>query len=247
MSISVIIPTLNAEAHLPACFDYLAKGALEGVIREVIIADGGSTDATLELAEAVGAVIVDHEKGRGAQLRAGAKIARGEWLLFLHADTGFSEGWLEEVRRFIQREPETAGVFGLTFDASGFAPALVAGGAMVRTRMFKAPYGDQGLLISRTRYDDIGGFRDMPLFEDVDIIHRLRVRYGRKAITVLNANAITSPIRYQREGYANRVVRNFICIMMYIAGRPPEKIVDFYGAQSSQHSRHKASLGTETQ
>ena len=245
MSISVIIPTLNAEAGLPACFDCLAKGAIDGVIREVIIADGGSGDATIALSQAVGAVIVDHEQGRGSQMIAGANVARGDWLLFLHADTVLSEGWIDDVRRFITQGPERVGVFGLQFDEKGIAPAIVAGGAMVRTHLFKAPYGDQGLLISRSTYDKVGGYRDMALFEDVDIVRRLRVMLGRNMVTVFNSKAITSATRYRREGYTSRVARNFICILMYKVGRSPQDIVDFYRGKKSKKIRQSADFRSQ--
>ena len=228
MSLSVVIPTLNAARTLPACLNALADGAVDGLVREVIVSDGGSIDETTIIADSFGARIVASAKGRGAQLHAGTQVARSAYILFLHADTVLQGDWIGQIRHFMEHGDRVAAVFGLRFDDRGLAPALVAGGAMIRTRIFKAPYGDQGLLISRQNYAEIGGYRDMPLFEDVDLIRRIRRKYGREAVMLMRAYAITSADRYRADGYFRRVIRNFICIAMYRLGRSPEKIVSFY-------------------
>jgi len=235
MQISVIIPTLNAAADLPATLHILTGGAVDGIIREVIVADGGSIDYTLQIAEGFGAGMCLSDKGRGCQMRAGASSARSEWLLFLHADTLLAGGWIDEVRRFIHDNPMRAGVFRLKFDEKGFAPMLVAAGAMIRTQLLGMPYGDQGLLISRQLYDEIGGFGDMVLFEDVDIIQRIKrlPKYkAEKPLHVFNTAAVTSAKRYRQEGYFKRVIRNFVCIIMYQFGVPIRKIRLFYSGSS---------------
>ena len=114
--ISVIIPTLNAADGLATTLTALVPGVVAGVIREVIVVDGGSTDRTLEIAEASGADIVRAERGRGQQLKAGAEVARSDWLLFLHADTALETGWADEVSAFMERvdtgnRPATAAAF----------------------------------------------------------------------------------------------------------------------------------------
>lgn len=226
--ISVVIPTLNAEARLSQCLEALVRPTVDGLIKEVIVVDGGSADATLAIADAFGACILTARQGRGAQLRAGATAARGAWLLFLHADTALEPDWAEEARAFIESNDDRAAIFTLRFDAEGLRPALVAAGAMLRTKLFAAPYGDQGLLISRQLYDDIGGFRDMPLFEDVDIVRRLARKHGRRALHVLNARAITSADRYARDGYLKRVLKNAWCLTLYNVGVAPERIAKVY-------------------
>ena len=114
-------------------------------------------------------------------------------------DTVLAEGWEREVLAFISNKSDAAAVFTLAFDAKGLAPKLVAFGAMQRTRWLKSPYGDQGLLISKSAYEEIGGYRDMPLFEDVDIIRRLVRNKGALALHVFSSKAITSAERYERE------------------------------------------------
>jgi len=226
--ISVIIPTLNAERRLAVCLEGLVAAAVAGLVREVIVCDGGSTDRTVEIADAAGARVVPSEKGRGAQLAAGASAARGAWLLFLHGDTVLEDSWTEEIGEFLSGDRRRIGVFSLRFDKKGFAPAVVAKGAMLRTRLLASPYGDQGLLISRQLFDEIGGYRAMALFEDVDIIDRVVRRAGRKALHIFHARAITSTARYERGGYFGRVLRNTLCLAMYRAGVAPEKILRLY-------------------
>jgi rSAM/selenodomain-associated transferase 2 len=205
----------------------LVPAAIDGLVKEVIVSDGGSSDATLEIAGAAGARLVSGERGRGGQLARGAAIARGRWLLFLHADTRLDHSWADEAGAFIADE-NRAGVFTLKFDAADRLAAIVASGAMLRTRLLAAPYGDQGLLISRFLYDGVGGYSDKPLFEDVDIVDRLVRKFGRRILHVLKTPAVTSAARYRTEGYGARVVRNLVCLLMYRAGVAPARISKFY-------------------
>jgi hypothetical protein len=128
-----------------------------------------------------------------------------------------------------------AAVFSFKLDDTGLAPRLIERGVDFRTRVLGLPYGDQGLLIPRVLYDEIGGFAHLPLMEDVDIVRRL----GRKRITVLGALARTSAERYQRDGYVRRAARNLACLSLYLAGMSPERIARLYsgprpGPQSAQ-------------
>ncbi|NWG72626.1 MAG: TIGR04283 family arsenosugar biosynthesis glycosyltransferase [Parvularculaceae bacterium] len=220
--ISVIIPTLNAQAGLAGVIAAVA-GA-----HEIIVSDGGSADATRALAEAAGARVVIGAKGRGGQLRRGAAAAAGDWLLFLHADTALEETWTDEAEA-LMTEPMTAGVFTLAFDRTHPAARVVAAGANLRTRIFRLPYGDQGLLISRAHYDAVGGFADMPLFEDVDIVDRIVARGGRRALRLLKSRAVTSALRYERRGYARQVLSNWTAILRYRLGVPADEIARGYG------------------
>ena len=223
--ISVVIPALDAAGALGATLAALAPAAVAGLVREVVVADGGSTDETRAIAEAAGAAVIVMAPGRGAQLAAGARQARGDWLLFLHADTVLEAGWEEEAAAFMRGPQNHAGVFTLAFDSKGAAASLVTAGAMLRTRLFGAPYGDQGLLVSRSLYAAAGGFRPLPLMEDGEFVDRLK-KHGR--LTVFRSRAVTSARRYERDGYAKRVLKNLCCITMYRLGVAPERIAAFY-------------------
>ena len=227
--ISVVIPTLDAEPHLGRTLAALVPAAVDGLVREVIIADGGSRDGTLRIADLAGAEVVASPPGRGRQLMAGAERTRFPWLLFLHADTVLDPGWPEEARDFIARAEAgrmapSAAVFRFVLDDVGFAPRIIEKGVALRTRLLGLTYGDQGLLISRPLYDAVGGFAELPLMEDVDLVRRL----GRSRITVLRSRATTSAERYQAEGYARRALRNLGCLALYFLCVPPERIAERY-------------------
>ncbi len=223
-----MIPTLNAALRLGACLDALVQPVIDGVVKEVIIVDGGSSDDTLTIVDGFGAKFLTAPPGRGGQLRAGAAAASGDWQLFLHADTVLQNEWAAEARIFIEKNPHHAGVFTLAFEAPGLAPRIVSAGAMLRTKLFKSPYGDQGLLISKTVYEEIGGYRDMPLFEDVDIVQRLLQIKGANALHILAAKAATSAERYEREGYLRRVLKNALLLARFHLGASPEKLREAY-------------------
>jgi rSAM/selenodomain-associated transferase 2 len=197
-----------------------------GLVRELVISDGGSSDATLLIAEAMGARIVEGERGRGGQLRRGAEAATSPWLLFLHADTVLSPGWEREVMGFIEKGEEgRAGAFRFRLDDARPAARLIEAAVALRTRTLGLPYGDQGLLLSRRLYAEVGGFRPMPIMEDVDIVRRI----GRQRLTMLRHEALSSPARYRRDGYARRVLRNALCLSLWFAGVAPERIAKIYG------------------
>lgn len=223
-----MIPALNAEARLAACLGALVSPTMDGLIREVIIADGGSSDGTVRIAQGFGAEVLDAARGRGRQLRAGAAAARAPWLLFLHADTVLEDGWGEEARALIETGERVAGVFRLDFDTDDWRARLVAMGANWRTRWLKAPYGDQGLIVSRAAFDASGGYSDAPLFEDVDLIDRLVAANGAGALRVFRSKAVTSAGRYERDGYGARVAGNFLLLLRYRLGAAPEALARNY-------------------
>ena len=219
--ISVVIPVLNAQTTLPACAAALIEGIEAGLIREMIVSDGGSDDDTRQIAEELGALWVEGAASRGGQLKRGCAAAKGAWLLILHADTQLEAGWSNVARTHLSSEK--AGYFKLEFDTDGGAARFVAGWANMRSKIFGLPYGDQGLLISRVLYDEVGGFRDMALMEDVAIARALKGR-----LAVLNAKAITSAEKYQRAGWLRRGRRNLWTLLRYFAGVPVDELARFY-------------------
>ncbi len=228
-AISVIIPTLNAERALGETANALLPGIGDGLIRELIISDGESTDGTLEIARELGGVIVTGEAGRGGQIARGIEAARAPWLLILHADTHLSPGWTEAVRRHMAGHPDKAGWFRLRFRAEGRAPRLIEAGANLRSRYLSLPYGDQGLLVQKEVLARFGGMPDLPLMEDVALARLLRGR-----LVGLDAEARTSADRYERDGWFRRVARNLLTLTRYKLGADPAHLVPGY--TRSDHS-----------
>jgi rSAM/selenodomain-associated transferase 2 len=224
-AIDIVVPTLNAAPTLAATLGCLQRSREDGLVGEVIIVDGGSTDGTQDIACAFGAMVVMSERGRGRQLARGAAVSTAPWLLFLHADTRLLPGWEQEVGTFIRQGTDRAAVFHLRFDDSAALARRLERAVSWRTRLLGLPYGDQGLVISRDLYDAVGGFRDMPLMEDVDLARRL----GRKRILLLDSIAETSARRYRRSGYPIRAARNFIVLSLYFCGVPPRVLARLYG------------------
>lgn len=226
--ISVVIPTLNAEASLPRSFDCLIQATIRGLVREVIVVDGGSTDNTVIMADGVGARIIAAPKGRGGQLAAGAEAARSDWLLFLHADTALEPGWEAEAEAFIERANPArprAAAFCFALDDFGIVARLLEMMVGLRCFLFGLPYGDQGLLISQRLYTKIGGYKPLPLMEDVDIIRRL----GRRRLAMMRTKAVTSAERFQENGYLHRSLRNLSVLFLYALRVPSRVLVKLYG------------------
>jgi rSAM/selenodomain-associated transferase 2 len=222
--VSVVIPTLNAAETLPTVRAALHSAPL---VAEIVVADGGSVDETNTIAEQAGMRVVVARRGRGTQLAAGAAAASSDWLLFLHADCVLASGWTEAVAAFIAapRAAARAGYFDLALDDATSAARRLERIVAWRCRVLALPYGDQGLLISRTLYDAVGGFAPLPLMEDVDLARRL----GRHRLARIGASCVASARRYRRDGYWRRPLRNLLCLSLYFAGLPPERLLRLYG------------------
>jgi len=197
--ISVIIPTLNVQMALPRCFDSLIGATVRGMVREVIVADGGSGDDTLLIADAAGAHIKKAGKSRASQLDAGAQAARHDWILFLHPETALEPAWEADAENFITRatleRPQAASFrFGVDeFDAAARrTEALVA----LRCWLFRQPRGNQGLLIPKRFYKQLGGYRETA-HEDTDLVRRI----GPRRLVMLRARAVNKR-RVAAEGVA---------------------------------------------
>jgi rSAM/selenodomain-associated transferase 2 len=224
--ISVVVPVLNAQARLGATLAQFAQARAAGLVGEIIVSDGGSRDDSLRIAEAAGALVVSGSPGRGGQLARGAASAAGDWLLFIHADTLLDEAWMPVTESFIATRGENAAA-AFTFALDDDAPAARRLERLVawRCRAFALPYGDQGLLISRRLHDELGGYRALPLMEDVDLVRRI----GKARLHILPVRAVTSAARYRRDGYWRRSLRNLSCLALYHAGVPTRFIAKLYG------------------
>ncbi len=164
--------------------------------------------------------------GRGGQLAAGAAAGHAPWLLFLHADTVPGSGWTDAVRGFASAPANRAraGYFRLRLSSTDARARRVERLADWRCRALGLPYGDQGLLMARSFYRELGGFRLLPLMEDVDLVRRI----GRRNLVPLEADAVTSAARYERGGWFARPARNLSCLALYLVGAPPRVIARLY-------------------
>ncbi len=225
VEVDIVIPTLNAGSTLGRTLAALPDHP--ALTFSTTVCDGGSDDNTVAIARQAGATVVTAPAGRGGQLATGAAAGDAPWLLFLHADTRLDVGAGETIARFVSSpdHADRAGYFRLRFDTVEPAARRVERLAAWRCRVLALPYGDQGLLISRAHYERLGGFSVLPLMEDVDFVRRI----GRSNLVALNANAVTSATRYQRDGWLLRPLRNLTCLSLYLAGVPPQTLRRLYG------------------
>lgn len=234
VQLSIVIPTLDAGAHLESCLDALEEGrqaALDSRMdvpdTEIIIADGGSSDGTGAIAERRGLRMISASRGRGPQLDAGARGTGGDWLLFVHADTRLALGWMAAVAGFVNNPANrnAAAAFRFALDDDSRAARWLERLVAWRCRALALPYGDQGLLIPRRLYDALGGYGPQPLMEDVALVTAI----GRERLRFLDIPALTSAERFREGGYILRPIRNLSCLGLYFLGLPTPLIARIYG------------------
>ncbi len=213
IEISIIIPTLNEEETISQCLETVVD--ISGI--EVIVADGGSTDRTVEIAGQHRDVkIVSSEIGRSIQMNKGAGYARGEILLFLHADCVLSREVVLNVRNVFAGRSFVGGAFKIRLLSDKFLYQLIEKGINFRSKFFKLPYGDQGLFVKRSVFEELGGFREMPNCEDLDFMCRLK-RNGK--IIILNERISSSIRRWENHGILRTSLRNQFLLVSYVLGR----------------------------
>jgi rSAM/selenodomain-associated transferase 2 len=216
-TLAVVIPALNAAATLPAVLAALRDGALG----EILVVDGGSTDGT------TAPRMITAPRGRGRQLAAGIAATRAPWLLLLHADTRLEPGWAAAATAFMAdpANADRAAHFRLVLDDPSPQAWRIEALVAWRCRIFRLPYGDQGLLVARRTLEAIGGIAPLPLMEDVDLVRRL----GRERIVALPVAAITSAARYRRGGWWARPARNLSLLALYFLGVSTTRLARWYG------------------
>lgn len=234
MTLSIVIPVLNEEQNIKACIESAKR--LNPI--EIIVVDGGSTDRTVEIAKREGALVINSLRGRGIQMNRGASMAKGDILLFLHADSIISE---VKIANYLM-DGYIGGFFRLKFDNNSLPIKLVELFANLRARLFSLPYGDQAIFIRRDVFESIGRFREYPFLEDIEMVLRLR-RYGRghpkKFWNFLGTpmlRYIPSPVvvssRRLKKGYPLSEIivslRNVIIALFFIFGVSPQKLHHFY-------------------
>jgi len=219
--IGVVIPTLNEALTLPALLNDLDELAMI-VPLDVVVVDGGSRDGTGARALAGGARVLPAPRGRAKQLNAGAMVARGKWLLFLHADCRLGPGPHTALLTALESSAGVqAAVFRFAIDLPPFWRRFIETGQAIREALSGLAYGDQGLLIRRELFESVGGYPDLPLMEDVAMIRRLRCE---TAIRRLPAKLLTSGRRYVRDGVVRTWLKHTALIALYHAGVAPHRL-----------------------
>jgi rSAM/selenodomain-associated transferase 2 len=222
---SVIVPTLNEAARLETTLRSLRSNAAGHAV-QIVVVDGGSSDATLEIARAAADVVLQTAPGRGAQMHQGALAATGDVLLFLHADTQLPSNWPAVLTAAYRRSPApVATAFRLRFDNDSWIYRVLEFGAHLRNLATGIAHGDQALSVNRGVYLNAGGFPSVPLMEEYFLGRALRT-HGRTWI--LNATVMTSARRYEENGPLRNVFRNQILIFLLYLGVPVERLARFY-------------------
>lgn len=217
--ICVIIPTLNSKPQLKRLLVQLPEHV------RVVVTDGGSVDGTLEVAACHKALICVGAPGRGIQLRSGVRWAfETPWLLVLHADSLLPDDFIKRVNLHIANHSDRAGYFDLRFDSPRLSARIIEILVRLRCSWFGLPYGDQGLLISNEHYKEIGGFENIPLFEDVALVRKIKKQRLRR----LGAPLTTNAEKFELDGFFTRGWKNFRLLRRYLKGESPEGLAKDY-------------------
>ena len=222
--VSAIVPALNEEAAIGQALHALRQAG-PGV--EIIVADGGSVDSTCQIADSIADKVVVSARGRGLQMNEGARAASGDILLFVHADCSVPAGAYDSICRSLSDEKVVAGAFCLRIDHAGAWARVVEWAANRRSRLTGVPYGDQGLFIRREPFETVGGFRNIPLMEDIEIAGRLK---GMGRVVFLDERISASPRRWLREGVVRTTLRDWAIAIAYTVFKvAPERLARHYG------------------
>ena len=220
MKLSVVIPALDEADQIAGA---VASAAVEGI--EVLVVDGGSRDGTPERAAAAGATVLHTTPGRARQLGVGAQGARGDAVLFLHADSRLPEGWDGAVRDALADPEASGGAFGFRFDVYHPALRVIQWGVALRMMLFRLPYGDQAIFARRSALEAMGGVPQAPLMEDLDLVRELK-RRGR--FVMLSQQVTTSARRYLEEGAWRVSARNLLAVLAWGLKLDRDRVAAWY-------------------
>jgi len=216
--ISLIIPTLNEEHHLSRLLTDVIDHPL---ISQIIVVDGGSTDDTVSVAKSFGVELYESARGRAVQMNLGTSKATNNILLFIHADSKIEKAAIESIPEILKTVD--AGSFYLAFDKKGYMLNLFSRMSRINSSLFT--YGDQGLFIRKSFFEKIGGFTDMPIMEDLDIIRRIK-RNG--SFFKIQTPITTSARRFERNGVLYQQFKNIVLVALFLIGVSPWKLSRFY-------------------
>jgi len=221
--ISIIIPTINEASNLPLLLSDLSSIQKEG---EIIIVDCGSEDKTIDIANIYGAkVFISKEMNRGFQLDMGAKNSKGDWLIFLHADTRLTHDWFRKINSFLKGNKNNIYYFKFKIDHKKIMYRVLEILVNIRSKYFKQPYGDQGLIIHKSIYFKNNGFRKIPLMEDVDFLRRLN---SKKDLKQLNSPIFISSRKWDRTNIFLQAIKNWQFRRRWLKGESLKSIYSDY-------------------
>jgi len=221
--ISIIIPTINEANNLPLLLSDLSTIHKDG---EIIIVDCGSKDKTIDIANIYGAkVFISKERNRGLQLNIGAMNSRGDWLIFLHADTRLTHDWFEKINLVFKGGKNYIYYFKFKINNKKIIYRFLEILVNFRSKYFKQPYGDQGLIIHRTTYFKNNGFRKIPLMEDIDFLRRLN---NKKDLKQLNLPIFISSRKWERTNIFLQALKNWNFRRRWLKGESTKSIYSDY-------------------
>ena len=224
--LSIIIPVLNEADHINSQIEHIYNSASNKDF-EIIVVDESQRKDTINAIKNPEVISISSEKGRARQMNAGAAIARGGILLFLHADTRLPNGALEKIFSALDEKPYVGGAFDLCIRSEKPVFKVISKMISFRSRLTRVPYGDQAIFIRRDYFIESGGYKDIPLMEDVELMRR--TKKSSKKINIISSDCVTtSPRRWEKEGILYCTLRNWMIRALYYGGVPPSKLVRFY-------------------
>jgi uncharacterized protein len=233
--LSIIVPVFNEGERIQACLQSLSQVAGNSLY-EVIVVDGDAAGSTLQYLSKEKPTLkgVIGPLGRGVQMNAGAKVARGNVLLFLHVDAQLPESAFAQIQSVLAEKEVSGGAFDLAIDATGWVYSLISQVASWRSRLTRIPYGDQAIFLRRSVFEVVGGYPDSLIMEDVALMQKLKrqgyqIRFIRDQVTV-------SARRWQQEGILRCTMRNWILMTLYLTGVSTERLSRWYRPQSTKLS-----------
>jgi rSAM/selenodomain-associated transferase 2 len=226
---SIIIPVLNEGDKINLLIENLRRQN-RGACYEIIVVDGDLQGGTVRAVEDGNVKTLTTGKGRGRQMNAGAAAAGGETLVFLHADTMLPDKALEKVSRALRDGDYVGGAFDLKIASDRYFLRYISVRASLRSRWNRIPYGDQAIFIRKRYFEEIGGYKEIPLMEDVDLMRR--IKKDGKEIFILPDKVLTSARRWERDGVFFTTLRNQILIRLFYLGISPHKLAKYYWRKS---------------
>ncbi len=222
---SIVVPVFHEAERINKLIEHLNDLDSDGNV-EIIIVDGAQEKDTLQIIQGETVIRISSEQGRSKQMNAGASAARGEILIFLHADTELPIHALRKISSFVEQTEYVGGAFDLGIKSNKVIFKVIGTFSSLRSRLSRIPFGDQAIFIRKEYFNKIGGYKEIPLMEDVDLLRRIKKSGGR--IRIFYDRVMTSPRRWEKEGVVCCTLRNWTLQLLYFWGVSPDKLTHFY-------------------